>query len=665
MKSRSVRSIYLPRIRIHFIACWVAAVWIADAAGAGHAAVELSQVLAKPVLATNQTWRELQVYLEGLVPAMEPVRSVRDWRKTADTIRRRMLDEVVLRGEAREWAAANAQVEWLETIEGGPGYKITKLRYEAIPGMWIPALLYEPSVVSGRVPVALAVNGHDAQGKAAIYKQIRCINMVKRGMVVLNLEWFNMGQLKGEEWDHYKLNQMDLCGSSGLAPFYLAMKRGIDLLLALDHADPTRVSVSGLSGGGWQTIFISALDSRVTLSNPVAGYSSFLTRIRHLEDLGDSEQTPADMATVADYTHLTALRAPWPTLLTFNAYDQCCFTAGHAMGPLVGAAEPVFRLLGGAQALRTHINFDPGTHNYDRENREAYYRMLGDFFFKDTPGFSATEIISDSEVKTAEALHVAVPANNKSFRRVSLELSAPLPRVEEPPDRGSGRERWLAESRVKLAKVLRLPTLDTVSSDAGWSESGDGWKAHAWRLRLNATWTLPVVEISATGAEEPVLLLGDSSRATAAMVERIQKLVALKKRVFWVDPFYFGDCRLPQRDFLYAILLSAVGQRPLGLQAAQIGAAARWISTVRCGGTPVSMQTVGPRMGLIGLAAAALEPKAIGALEAENAWGSLKKAIQDNVGVNEVPEIFCFGLLEQFDIRQIAGLVEPRPVSGL
>jgi len=132
-----------------------------------------------------------------------------------------------------------------------------------------------------------------------------------------------------------------------------------------------------------------------------------------------------------------------------------------------------------------------------------------------------------------------------------------------------------------------------------------------------------------------------------------------------VDPFYFGDCRLPQRDFLYAILLSAVGQRPLGLQAAQIGAAARWISTVRCGGTPVSMQTVGPRMGLIGLAAAALEPKAIGALEAENAWGSLKKAIQDNVGVNEVPEIFCFGLLEQFDIRQIAGLVEPRPVSGL
>ena len=48
-----------------------------------------------------------------------------------------------------------------------------------------------------------------------------------------------------------------------------------------------------------------------TLANPVAGYSSFRVRIRdHFKDLGDSEQTPCDLATLADYTHLTALRAP-------------------------------------------------------------------------------------------------------------------------------------------------------------------------------------------------------------------------------------------------------------------------------------------------------------------------------------------------------------------
>src|SRR5439155_18941311 len=145
---------------------------------------------------------------------------------------------------------------------------------------------------------------------------------------------------------HGRMNQLDLCGTGGIAPFYLCMSRGLDVLLAHKHADKDRVAVAGLSGGGWQTIFISSLDTRVKLSNPVAGYSSFLTRIHYFEDLGDSEQTPCDLATVVDYTHLTAMMAPRPTLLTFNAKDNCCFASPHAMEPLIAAAAPAFKLYG-------------------------------------------------------------------------------------------------------------------------------------------------------------------------------------------------------------------------------------------------------------------------------------------------------------------------------
>ncbi len=49
--------------------------------------------------------------------------------------------------------------QWFETIDAGPGYHIRKVRYEAVPGMWIPALLYEPDDLSGKVPVVLNVNG--------------------------------------------------------------------------------------------------------------------------------------------------------------------------------------------------------------------------------------------------------------------------------------------------------------------------------------------------------------------------------------------------------------------------------------------------------------------------------------------------------------------------
>ena len=161
--------------------------------------------------------------------------------------------------------------------------------------------------------------------------------MAKRGMIALNLEWFGMGQLRTPGFAHYKLNQLDLCGTSGLAPFYLAMKRGLDILLAHPNADPSRVGVAGLSGGGWQTIVISSLDTRVTLANPVAGYSSFLHADSQLLGPGRFGADAVDLAATADYAHLTAMLAPRVALLTYNEKDNCCFAAPHALPPLLGS----------------------------------------------------------------------------------------------------------------------------------------------------------------------------------------------------------------------------------------------------------------------------------------------------------------------------------------
>ena len=69
---------------------------------------------------------------------------------------------------------------------------------------------------------------------------------------------------------------------------------------------------------------LSALDNRVVLSVPVAGYSSFASRVERTADTGDLEQNATDMLTIADYPKLTAMRAPRPTLLVFNAEDDCC-----------------------------------------------------------------------------------------------------------------------------------------------------------------------------------------------------------------------------------------------------------------------------------------------------------------------------------------------------
>lgn len=399
----------------------------------------------------------------------------------------------------------------------------------------------------------LAVNGHDLVGKATPYKQIRCINLAKRGIISLNIEWLNMGQLNAPTFNHYAMNQLDLCGVSGLAPFYLSMSRGLDLLLALPNADAQRVAVSGLSGGGWQTIIISALDPRVTLCNPVAGYSSFRTRAAYPTDLGDSEQTPNDLATVVDYTHLTGMLAGRAALLTYNAKDNCCFAADHALDPLVQAAAPLFALHGQPNRLQTHVNFDPGTHNYEVDNREAFYRFLGEIFFAGNKTWDPKEIPSGTEVKSPEALAVDLPAGNLDFNQLARTAMQALPR---DPD-FARRDPTAARAKLREIVHFRAPamTADRVSGGRG----GAGATRH-WQVRVGNEWTVPVTEFSPGTPQGTTVLIADAGRGKLAA--EVDRLLKAGQRVLAVDLLGFGEAKIPKHDFLHALLIAAVGERP-------------------------------------------------------------------------------------------------------
>ena len=63
-------------------------------------------------------------------------------------------------------------------------------------------------------------------------------------------------------------------------------------------------------------------------------------------------------------------------------------------------------------------------------------------------------------------------------------------------------------------------------------------------------------------------------------------------RVVALDPFYIGESKITSRDFLFALLVASVGQRPLGLQAGQLSAAARWLVAARLLRRP---RNAGPR----------------------------------------------------------------------
>lgn len=613
----------------------VVAVLTLTAAFAAAAEPWLETQLAQPVLEPRQTLIETEIHMASRVKPMPAIPDRAQWDAYARDLRARILENVVFRGEAAKWRDAAPRVEWLDTV-AGDGYRVRKFRYETAPGMWVPGLLYEPAQVSGRIPVIINFNGHEGDGKANSYIQERCINLAKKGMLAFNNEWYGTGQMALPGYVHYRMNQLDLTGTSGLAPFFLAQKRLVDIALQHPNADPARLGVTGLSGGGWQTILLSALDPRVKLAMPVAGYSSFVTRTQFPEtDLGDSEQTPVDLGQYADYTHLTAMVAPNPLQVTNNARDNCCFRADYAQAPILVAARPVFALYGDPGRLRSHVNFDAG-HNYGRENRATLYRFLEEFFHAG----SGEEIPSSAELRTVDQLHVPLPAGNETFHTVALKLAEGLPRP--------------GGDRAKLREILRWPEYRAAAHRVK-TETAGTLTVTTTRVSLDNTWTVPAVEFSHGDSAGTTLVIADAGRSSLA--NEVDELLGQKRRVVAIDPFYFGESRLETRDSLFALLVSALGERPLGIEAGEVAAVARWLGQ-KYG--PVSVTAYGPRTSVIAQLAAAADPEAFQEVKLVRAPASLREVLDRDLAFTDAPELFCFGLLEYFDLPQLKALAARR-----
>src|SRR5688572_22920483 len=101
---------------------------LASPSAAADTPADLGPVLAKPILDPNLPLSEVQAFCEARVPGMPKPASVAEWEQHAARMRADVLEKIVFRGDAKAWRDAPAKVEWLDTIQGGPGYKIRKLR---------------------------------------------------------------------------------------------------------------------------------------------------------------------------------------------------------------------------------------------------------------------------------------------------------------------------------------------------------------------------------------------------------------------------------------------------------------------------------------------------------------------------------------------------------
>ena len=619
--------------------------------------LETSGWLKQPIIASDQIRTEISEYIQKLIPPLNVPDRI-TWEHQASNLRQEILDRVVFRGVPQEWVNWKARTVWGDILKAGPGYQIRKLRYQALPGLWIPALLYEPTQAQAKIPAILNVNGHvGPPGKSTEYEQLRCINLAKKGVLALHPEWFYFGELAGEDYKHNRMAYLDLCGVSGLSTFYLAMRGGLDVLCDYPSTDLNRVGMTGLSGGGWQTIILSALDERISLSAPNAGYIDLKNRIDYRSDIGDLEQNPTDLVSIADYTYLTGMLAPRPTLLLYNQKDDCCFVAKRAELAVYYPTIPFFQLFARTTDFVYYENKNPGTHNYDLDNREQFYRFVKKHYV--LLDSTNAEIPSETELLTAEQLTVGLPEGNANFFTLAKNCLDSLPKYPVPTTGNTERRQWQEAARTRLHQVLCLSPLvdDGITADQlNRRESANSVTIEEYQLMTESQLTLPLLVLSPEQPQHRDIVIAIADKGRTQMEDWIHKEVSLGNTVITVDLLFMGES-IPAgiSPWQYAMLIATVGQRPLGIQVRQLQVLIEWVCQ-KYQVSQVSLQSQGWNSGIAALATSGLSPKRIKAINATDALIDLKILVEQHFDYEDYPALFCFGLLEEFNVPELMAL---------
>lgn len=615
-------------------------------------------ILARRIQATAVTAFQVQQFLAERAPKLPTPRTAQEWTATESQLRAYLLNNIVFHGWPSQWVDSPPRFEETGVIETSHGYRLRKLRYEIVPGFWSTAILYDPEHIHSKAPAILNVYGHlRLGGKAAEYVQKRCINFAKRGIVTLCLEWIGFGELSDPyNWHNDYGPHLNLVGANVLGLFYLAMRRGLDYLADLPQVDAKRIGMTGLSGGGWQTIVLSSLDPRIAVAVEVAGMGGYRSNIIQPRDTDEPEQNAPDFNERLDYSELVAMRAPRPTLLIHDADDNCCFRSMLVKPEIYEAIKPFFQLFNKPGALAWHENLDPGTHNYQLDNRQQAYQFFTRYFNLPITG---KEIPSDTEVMSYDDLKVGLSPNNLTMLGLARQFAAQIKRLPVPTDT-AGRARWAHRERERLKSVVRYTPVKIQNVWRVWNTKTSEVESLSYRFDLTNGLSSAGVWLKATtipSTAPATIILADNGRESAS--DLISDSVNRGGQVLALDVILNGEM-LPEEagSSDYDYLLDMIGVRPIGLEAAQLIAASQWLSKIS-GNKSIRLETIGIRSQVVAITAAAIDPNLFSQLRTYGGMRSLDYLLSAPVPYRKAPDLFCLDFYKDFDIKNLAALAKP------
>jgi dienelactone hydrolase len=284
------------------------------------------------------------------------------------------------------------------------GFRIEKFFFESMPGLYVPANLYLPETIDTPVPLVLYLCGH-APGQKAHY-QAHPRKLAQLGFASLIFDTVQFGEVAGHHWGPYNQGWFHWY-SRGYNPAAVELWnaiRALDYLAERKEIDMENVGVTGISGGGSQTWYLAAADSRIKAAAPVCGAGTLDSQVGDRRIDGHCDCMMPHNAFQWDFTDIGALIAPRPLLIAQSDRDELYgIESTRAFHKKLAS---FYESLGAAGQVR--LVETPGGHSYHKKSRTAIFSFfLEHLMGKDISPEELTDIETDpAALLTAEKLQV-------------------------------------------------------------------------------------------------------------------------------------------------------------------------------------------------------------------------------------------------------------------
>jgi dienelactone hydrolase len=489
----------------------------------------------------DQAWRQD----DARRARFESVRTEADLLALRKEIRARLLE--VIGGLPETRTPLNARVTGTVPMDG---YRIEKVVFESLPGIHVTALVYVPDAPGGPKPAVLVPCGHAPDGKSFRNYQELSGQLARRGYVVISWDPVGQGE-RSQFWDaargrsrynlvcgeHAVLGNLACLAGTTLDRYMVwDGMRALDYLLTRPDVDATRIAVTGTSGGGFQSLYLGALDERIGVVAPSCFVTSLPMRManRIFEDPdSDPEQDPYRLLSAGiDHPGLLLLVYPRPVILLAAVKD---------FFPIEGTRK-TFREVAALYRAFGHgdrIEMAEGVHGhmYSPENRRAAFAFIDRF-----TGRPARTTLDPIKVLDAPALR-CTPTG-----QVRVDLAGrPLTEVI--------REEWRARPRSAktIADLYRAGAAEAarapVSGEAAGTASLGDVRIDRYRLRHAERLVVPLLHIRREGAARgrATILLALAGKVSPADWPAVLRRLDAGEEVLSFDLRGVGENRMRYR----------------------------------------------------------------------------------------------------------------------